>query len=227
MAVQPGARRRAGVQFGGAGAACAARGRGRHNGRVPVVDLSSFPLRVSPRTALEGEHETVGVAVTAAGWPGVVLPPVELLGVVLYPVVELTGASGRLASHVYPQRCPTTLELWETWPELGQPSPLQMVGFVSTARPWVAAVAAAITTSGFGAGMALTDRRPAPLRLLDADASGLWVAGGGKPDGTGAEVWVWGRPGPVATATRTLTTRVMEERLFAHALLAGMVPAAS
>jgi hypothetical protein len=192
---------------------------------VPVVELSSFPLRVSPRTAPAAEHAMARRAVSAARWPGTVLPAVEMLGVVLYPVVEFTGARARLASSVFPQRCPTTLELWETWPELGEPSPLRMVGFINRSRPWAAAVAAAATPCGFGAGMVLADRHPGPLRLLDADLAGVWVTGAVEPGRAVAEVWVEGRSGPVATATRTLTTRVMEERLFAHALRAGALPA--
>ena len=191
-----------------------------HNGRVPVTDLSSYPLRLSRRPAPTVGLRSVAVAVETATWPGVVLPPAEILGGVVYPVVEFADVRERLSTFVGPQRCPTTLQIWEAWPEMGYGAPLRIVGFVAAIDRWGAAVTAASRTRGLGAGMIYAQHRPSDLDLLDADASGLWVLGG-EP----TELLVAGRSGPVPSATRTLTTRVMEERLFAHALKAGMVPA--
>ncbi len=62
------------------------------------------------------------------------------------------------------------------------------------------------------------------LRMLEADARGIWVA---TTEGRSVELRVMGRTGPVATARRVPLTRVIEERLFSHALeaLASAVPA--
>jgi hypothetical protein len=191
---------------------------------MPLLDLSrDLTFRCPPvRSGEDLDRATAGAA--AAGWLGVVLPAASVLGVTVFPVVELTGARERIAGGVGPERSLSTLALWESLATgdgaegLVPPAPLRIAGFVSTASRWDRALAGVQGLAGLGAGLVLRQRRPSTLQLLDADADDVWVAA--VNDET-AELYVRGRSGPLASAFRVPATRLIEEGLFAHALACG------
>lgn len=196
-----------------------------HDGPMPVLDLSLTPTcrRVPARVA--AGYAAARAGVESAGWPGVTLPAASVLGVTVFPVVELTGAAERIASGVGPERSLSTLALWETLAagsartSPAPPAPVRIVGFVATASRWDRAITQVQDLAGLGAGLVLCQRRPSMLQLLDADASNVWVVTGGE-DGFAA--CVRGRSEPVETAFRVPATRLIEEGLFAHALACGV-----
>lgn len=163
-------------------------------------------------------------AVDLVGWQGVVLPFTRLFARQGFPVVRwLDGLDERVRHGPGPVLDRPTLSLWELWPSgvsaSPPPSPLAVVGFVSTST-WRPAFQAAHALRGGGATMILTAQKPSPWRLCDADASGIHVV---CHDKDADAVLVRGRVGPVASARRMVATRYWEERLFAHALRHAMV----
>lgn len=189
------------------------------DGRMPVLDQPATSVCSRGAPPLAGVKEALAVA----GWPGRPLPATRVLGVQVVPVVELTGAVERLNRGQGPVRDLEMLELWELMPTTDSPpTPLRIVGFVATASRWGRALDQARSLSGLGAGMVLTPQRTRSLSLMEADATGVWVVGS-PPVEPEPRLWVTGRAGPLATARRVATTRLMEEELFVHALDHGMV----
>lgn len=151
---------------------------------------------------------------------GVVLPLTELSGFRGYPVVRWdAGLSMRLESNVGPILDRPTLSLWECWPSATRstppPAPLRIVGFVSTAT-WRHAIRATRELRGFGGTAIVCHRSPSHFRLSEADFSSVSVVT------VAGEVLVRGQPGGTR-APRMVATRYWEERLFAHALSAGVI----
>lgn len=201
----------------------------RHDGRMPVLDLSYEPTNRPARGIDAAAFDTVAAAVAAAGWPGVLLPAVCVVGVTVFPVVELTGARERVRTGVGPERSLSTLALWESL-NAGAPNrggvplaPVRIVGFVSSAPRWDRALASVHAVAGLGAGLVLRSRRPSPLQLLDADADDLWVVSGAHET---PEVLVRGRIAAPSSLRRVPATRLIEEGLFAHALACAAIDAA-
>lgn len=192
---------------------------------MTTLDLSAT---VQSRQKAEYRCEdlaTIQQAVEVVDWRGHVLPGANVLGAAVYPVVEFTGALERMRTGEGPQRCLTTLEMWEAWgTELLHvpPRPLQIIGFVSVTANWYRALRDILAVAGLGAGMLLRHQAITDIQLLDADATHTWVvqAHGASP----VSLRLPGRIGPVPTATRVPATRLMEEGLFAHALLCGAIP---
>jgi hypothetical protein len=171
-------------------------------------------------TAADVERVERAVEVVLAG--GSVLPRTELSGFHGYPIVEWSiGVADRLQHGFGPMLDRPTLSLWESWPpgvDSAPPvSPLTIVGFASTAS-WQYAYRAARELRGFGATLVVTDTKPGPIRLADADISGVYVV---TTNSDGAHVLVHGRPSG-GTAPRMVATRYWEERLLAHALATGV-----
>lgn len=190
---------------------------------MPVLDLSP---QIGYRRArpIGASTEVLGKVLSVGRWPGTALPPVQVLGSVVVPVVSFTGASARVAAGQGPLLHMETLEAWELMAAPGTPpSPLRIVGFISTAPGWSRAIEQVRSLAGLGAGMVLSRSRATALPLLDADATGVWVVGI-PPCEPEPALWVTGRVGPATTAVRTPATRVIEEGLFAHALEQGLVP---
>lgn len=191
---------------------------------MPLLDLSREATFRRPPIHAGEEFVLASAAADSAGWVGVTLPAASVLGVTVFPVVELTGAHERIADGVGPERSLSTLALWEALaadrsaPGLAPPAPVRIVGFVSTVNRWDRALAHVQALAGLGAGLVLRHRRPSALQLLDADADGVWVASKGEHE---FDVLVRGRSGPVASAFRVAAHRLIEEGLFAHALACG------
>lgn len=188
------------------------------DGLVPLIQLPVPPRQeAEPATA----PPRVQDAVAAAGWPGIALPATRVLGVWAYPVVAiLPAAAERQALEQGPETDGRTLELWEQWPaDLGnlppQP-PLQVVGFVTEAGT-AHALSRVVSLRGLGAGMVLA-RRSTRWQAWEADVASVWLVadGHGQP-----QVIVHGRRGPAHTARRRPGTRLVEERLFGHAIAVG------
>lgn len=168
-------------------------------------------------------------AVSAAGWPGTVLPALRVSGFAVLPVVVIDDAvwAHRHEHRTHPELDMSTLAVWEGWmSELG-PAPPQsvatIVGFVSMApRPRQARYELE-TLSGYGAGLwvSTSPRRPASWTLAECDVAGITVFWA-SPDG--GHRLVQGRSGPALTARRTVATRHKEELLFGHAVAAGYAP---
>jgi hypothetical protein len=203
------------------------RRRAGHHVPVTVLDISQHRAR-SPR-GWRPVPDAVRHAVVVSGWSGIVLPEIKVLGAVVYPVVELTGARSRIQVGIGPQQCLAVLEMWEVWAQSAgdaarrlsdsPPAPLRITGFVSASRPWHRALSDLFAVAGLGAGMLVRSRKPTALHLMEADASDVWAVT--ADPSRNATVWVAGRHGPVATASRVPATRLIEEGLFAHALDAG------
>lgn len=203
------------------------------DGLVPVLDLGPQTTyrRLTPTEtrARQTVPASVEAAVRAAGWPGIVLPKAQVLGVLVYPVVRFTGAAARLSAGQGPQRRLEILESWEAWSGEESPpeAPLRVLGFVSCQKLWSTAVEGVRCLSGLGAGMVIRRRCPPTMALLDADATGVWVVQVRAHDPVSAvacdraQVLVTGRFGALSTAQRVPATRLMEEALFAHALHFG------
>ncbi len=202
----------------------------RHDGPVPVLDLSSELTHRPPSAVGTNAYGAAVAAVRAAGWPGVVLPEAQVVGVRVLPVVAFTGVWQRLADRVGPERRLVILEAWEAGASLRalgakrapEPpaAPLRVVGFISAAPRWDRALHDVATLGGLGAGLVLRSHRPSDLQLLEADASNMWVV---ADTDAGMTLCVTGRLGPVSTAYRVPATRLIEEGLFAHALDCGAV----
>lgn len=151
---------------------------------------------------------------------GVVLPFTELSGFRGYPVVRWNASLAvRLESNTGPVLDRPTLSLWECWPagmrSTPPPSPLRIVGFVSTAT-WPHSIRATRELRGFGSTVIVCHRSPSLFRLSEADFSAVSVVT------VGGDVLVRGRPGDARTP-RMVATRYWEERLFAHALMVGAI----
>lgn len=190
------------------------------DGLVPLLDLPAAPVE-HPRAC--DEIERVKRAVAAACWPGQVLPAARVTSSVVYPVVTLLAAAvDRLAAGAGPELDGRTLELWEDWPgELGNLPPqtaLRVVGFVTIAGS-AEALRRVRRMRGMGAGMVVA-QRVTQWQAWEADLASVWLV---RDDGQRSEVLVPGRTGPVHTAYRTPGTRLVEERLFAHAIRCGAV----
>jgi len=160
---------------------------------------------------------TIFRAVTAAGWPGQVLPETVVTSTRVYPVVRLLPAAHtRVRSGQGPVLDGSVLERWEANP-VGEPGPpVHVVGFVADGRGALDRVRA---MRGFGAALVMS-RRSTRWQAWEADVSSTWLV---RDDGAAAEVVVTGRRGPVHTACRQVGTRLVEERLFAHALACGLL----
>ncbi|MCV7288162.1 hypothetical protein H7J87_22835 [Mycolicibacterium wolinskyi] len=166
-------------------------------------------------------------AAVAAGWSGLVLPHLTLSGFSVLPVVDLDEqvVGQRLRDGQPPQTDASTLAVWEGWDaDLGPMpprSPLSIVGFISTASPR-RAIYALDVLAGYGAGLVVFDgvRGPAAWTVRECEMAGLAVVW--HHDGESTCVMP-GRPGPIATARRTVATRQKEELVFAHALRAGVL----
>jgi hypothetical protein len=186
----------------------------RQDGRV-------LDAEAPPAVAWE-RQEIVERAASSVVGPVVALPATELSGFRGHPLIRwLPQLRGRLDDGPGPMLDRPTLSLWESAGCLYEApaSPLEIVGFVSTA-PWRRALRAAGELRGFGAGCVLTATRPAGIKLLEADFAGVYVI---HVDATGAaEVLVRGRRAP-SRQPRMVATRYWEERLFAVALSAGCV----
>lgn len=166
--------------------------------------------------------ERVGRAVEAVLDTGSVLPPTELSGFHGHPIVEWApDLADRLRQGLGPMLDRPTLSLWESWPSDVSSSPpappLKIVGFASTAS-WRHALRATRELRGFGTTIVVADAIPSPIRMADADVSGVYVV---TANAEGVRVVVRGRPvnddGP-----RMVATRYWEERLLAHALAMGV-----
>ncbi|MFL0243229.1 hypothetical protein ACJH6J_27870 [Mycobacterium sp. SMC-18] len=152
----------------------------------------------------------------------VALPVTELSGCRGYPLIRWSAAlDDRLAGGVGPVLDRPTLSRWESATGAGgaPPAPLQIVGVASSA-PWRQAVTAARQLRGFGAGCVLTGKRPATIRLSEADYAGVGVVYVGQHGDP--EVLVRGDH-DTRRAPRIVATRYWEERLLAHALAVGCV----
>lgn len=195
----------------------------RHDGPMPLLDLSYEPSFRRPRGNPEAAFRAAVMGVQAAGWRGVALPAASVLGITVIPIVEFTGADARISSGAGPERSLTTLALWESFAagrttNSAPPAPLRIVGFVSAAQRWDRALAYVQALAGLGAGLVVRQRRPSTLQLMDADADDVWVVA--QTDGE-PELCVRGRSGRLASAHRVPATRLIEEGLFAHALACG------
>ena len=194
-----------------------------HDGRVPVLDLSPRISYCSSRGGMLLPRGELNKALEVARWPGVALPAAKVLGSVVIPVVAITGARERVKRGQGPLLDLETLDAWEAMFDGGVPAaPLRIVGFVSTAHRWSAAIEQVRSLGGLGAGMVISRARAHALPLMDADATGVWVVGV-PPCEPQPRLWVTGRVGSVPTARRTAATRLMEEALFAHALHHEMI----
>jgi len=175
--------------------------------------------RAAPSAAWD-RREIVERAVSAITGPVVALPRTELSGFRGHPLVKwLPQLSDRLANGPGPILDRPTLSLWESTECEAPSSPLEIVGFVSTAR-WRHAIESTRQLRGFGACCVLVTNRPSRLKLMEADYAGVYVILA-APDGTG-EVLVHGSHSP-SRPPRMIATRYWEERLFATALAAGYI----
>jgi len=169
------------------------------------------------------DFESARRAAIEAGWWGETLPLAEVLGVLVYPVVEQTGARQRLEAGPGPVGVMESLELWELIESdaLGSapPSPVRIVGFVASDLHWRGAINQLGAVEGLGAGLVVRGHRATRLQRLEADAAELWLLEGALT--TAPTLTVRGRRGPVPTSRRVVATRLMEEGLFAHALACG------
>jgi len=173
------------------------------------------------------EHlERAVTAVSAEGWPGVVLPRTTVLSAGSYPVVRwLPAATGQVSRGQRPEVTMSTLSGLNSWPVDGRagplPSPLRIVGFVSVAS-WRHGFCGLRSLCGFGAGLFLTARRPSVWQLIQADVAGVWVTQISQDNQPA--VLVRGRTGPVAPARSVPAACHLEEALFAHAVKHGITP---
>jgi hypothetical protein len=186
----------------------------------PGVEQDAVVAPVLPHLGVDASAVVpadVVAAVSAAGWPGRVLPQRRVWDVLVYPVVEFdqTTAAQRLANGDGPEMSLWTLGLWQHWPAETQwqppVCPVRVVGVVSDA-PWRRAVDRVRQLEGLGAGLVVT-RRPSQWNLLEADASEVWVC---RVRPGASEILVRGRSGPVPTAVHTTHERKVSEQLFAE-----------
>lgn len=164
----------------------------------------------------------VSTAVSMIGWPGVVLPRTRVARALLYPVVvidEVAWAT-RESSGQGPTLDRSVLASWEAPSRPGPnspPSPVHVVGFVSTAR-LRSAFEVLDELSGYAAGMVITSsgRQPNSLAIAEAnlyDVSLAWC----RRDEDVQVVWR-GRQGPIDGADgRSVALRHKEEALYAWA----------
>lgn len=192
-------------------------------GWVPRLGMRTGrrPRRVDP-AASRWDFESARRAAAEAGWWGETLPLAEVLGVLVYPVVEQTGAARRIEEGPRPVSSMDSLELWELieTDALGSapPSPVSIVGFVASARHWRSAISQLEAVEGLGSGLVVRGRCATRLQRLEADAAEIWMIERGQTTPT---LTVRGRVGSVSTSRRVAATRLMEEGLFAHALECG------
>lgn len=190
---------------------------------MPVIDVPLPGLEPRPTAGGDATESVVNAtivrAVTASGWPGQVLPATVVTSTRVYPVVRiLPAAHTRVHAGQGPELDGRVLERWEADPA-GEPAPpVHVVGFVADGRGALDRVRA---MRGFGAGLVMA-RRPTRWQTWEADVTSTWLvrAAGANAD---AEVVVAGRRGPVHTASRQVGTRLVEERLFAHAMACGLL----
>lgn len=188
---------------------------------MPVIDVLLPNLERHPTSAGVATESVVDAAivraVTASGWPGQVLPATVVTSTHVYPVVRiLPAAHARVRSSQGPELDGRVLERWEAKPAGALEPPVHVVGFVADGRGALDRVRA---MRGFGAGLVM-DRRSTRWQAWEADVTSTWLV---RDDGATAEVVVAGRRGPVHTASRQVGTRLVEERLFAHALACGLL----
>lgn len=190
------------------------------DGPVPVIDVLLPDLEAHPQ-GVAGAASMVGAsiirAVTASGWPGVVLPATLVTTAQVYPVVRiLEAAHTRISRGQGPELDGRVLERWEADAAAETGPPVHVVGFVADGR---GALDRVRRMRGFGAGL-VTARRTTQWQAWEADAASTWLV---HDDGTKAQVVVAGRRGPVHTARRQVGTRLVEERLFGHAIACGLL----
>ncbi len=187
---------------------------------MPLIDVL-LPGLDGPRAAAARPETLVEPVITravaASGWPGLVLPATVVTSTLVYPVVRiLEAAHDRVRLGQGPELDGRVLERWEAFPSGERQPPVHMVGFVAQGRGALDRVRA---MRGFGAGL-VTSRRSTRWQVWEADVTSTWLV---RDDGMGADVVVAGRRGPVHTARRQVGTRLLEERLFGHALACGVL----
>ncbi|OHU47346.1 hypothetical protein BKG82_27225 [Mycobacteroides chelonae] len=173
--------------------------------------------------------DVIAAAVTAAGWPGTVLPRKRIGGCQLYPVVQIDRQvwCERIGHAQGPEYDMSALSIWESWTVDSDPMPpasaVSIVGFVSDARPTVA-VRAVAATSGLGAGLVVDTGASAPTKItmMDCDANDVGLVW--APPQHDPQHLVVGRSGPVAAARRLVLTRYFEELFFGWAVMASGAP---
>ncbi|MFV8142275.1 hypothetical protein ACNQR7_32430 [Mycolicibacterium senegalense] len=179
---------------------------------------------VAPNARFDPVPDRVAAAAAAAGWPGIVLPRLNIADLRVYPVIvpNVEVWRQRVITRQRPELDLSTLALWESWtPDLGPMPPesaLTIVGFAATGPAQRAAAAVAYLGSlGAGLVVATTKRRPAEQSMWECDCKDVFLAWA-PPGGAAASLLVRGRTGPVATARRSPFTRGQEEKMFAWAL---------
>lgn len=198
---------------------------GGQDGAVPLLEIPMPSAAVVDQQAGDPALERMRRAVAAAGWPGLILPATRLTSSVVYPVVALLPAAAqRLASGWGPVLDGETLELWESWPatlgNLPPAPPVRVVGFASDV-PGSRGLGRVVALRGFGAGMVVR-RRATTWQAWEADVASTWLVQDAEAK---SKVVVAGRHGPVHTARRVVATRLIEERLFDHAIRCGALTA--
>lgn len=155
------------------------------------------------------------------GWPGFVLPPVRMSNGPIHPVVTWTDtAEARWTDGPPPTSRRATLAEWETD---GPPTAINIIGFMHIGSP-TAGVDRLKAVAAYGSGALVVANLPRTAwTMAEADMAGLSVVEV-RPDGR-SHMALAGRNGPVASARRTVATRLREEQLFEWALRAGHRPA--
>jgi hypothetical protein len=157
----------------------------------------------------------------ALNWAGFTLPAVRLSGGSVVPVVAWTAAArSRWRDGPRPVADRAVLAEWECD---GPASAVRVVGFLHLGAP-LAGVDRLKAVAGYGPGAVVVGAagRVGAWTLAEADVAGLSVVEVSRE--RSARVVVTGREGPVATARRTVATRLREEQLFEWALRVGHEP---
>lgn len=154
------------------------------------------------------------------GWGGFVLPAVRMSGGCVHPVIEWTpSAEFRWVSGPEPEPDRATLSEWECG---GPGTAVRIVGFVHVGTPG-AGVDRLKAVAGYGPGALIVRSvaRVGAWTMAEADLAGLSVV---EVDRGGGRMALAGREGPVASARRSVATRLREEQLFEWALRVGHKP---
>lgn len=173
-------------------------------------------------TPVVAATDAIVAAHDALRWGGVVLPRVPFSGGALYPVISWTSAAERRnAEGPEPTLCRPTLSGWE---EDGPESAVRIVGFLHAGAP-AAGISRlkAVAAYGPGAIVVADGGRIGRWTLAEADVAGISVLE--IPDDANIRTLVHGRNVPVASARRSVATRLREEQLYGWALHVGVGPA--